>query len=402
MNLVENFSMAIDSIRANKMRSFLTMLGIIIGISSVIMIIALGNGGKNNITGEFEKIGTNNVSIMVDTNKATQSDAITDNDIEAIKTKIDTVKYITPNVSATGKVSTEKEKIDASIAGGNEDYNSIQNTTIVSGRFFNGNDVLNSKAVGLIDEDGAKAIFGNTDVIGKGIKVEVNGNTKNITIIGITESQKSPGAGMRKDKRASIIAPYTLVQQMNPLLSKIYAVTISATDKENVDSATNTTVNMLENRHNNPGKDIYTAQSMMNILSQINSVLGIFTTFVAAVAAISLLVGGIGVMNIMLVSVTERTREIGIRKAIGATTKTILIQFLTESIIVASIGGIIGLTLGYVGAQIAGLIAGITPSISALTVILVILFSSSIGIFFGIYPARKAASLNPIDALRYE
>jgi putative ABC transport system permease protein len=172
--------------------------------------------------------------------------------------------------------------------------------------------------------------------------------------------------------------------------------------KDNTESAGNAALNMLINRHGNRDREVYKADNLLKQIDQINRVLGIFTAFIGAVAAISLLVGGIGVMNIMLVSVTERTREIGIRKAIGARTGNILSQFLTESVIISCFGGIIGLLLGVAGAYLIGSFAGITPSVSPGVVILAILFSSAVGIFFGIYPARKAARLDPIEALRYE
>lgn len=175
-----------------------------------------------------------------------------------------------------------------------------------------------------------------------------------------------------------------------------------ADTKENIELAGNSAINVLKSRHNNRDREVYTAESLMKQLDQVNEVLGIFTGFISAVAAISLLVGGIGVMNIMLVSVTERTREIGIRKAIGATTNTILLQFLTESVIISLLGGIIGMILGIVAAYGLGSFAGITPVLSITSIIAVIIFSSSVGIFFGIYPARKAAKLDPIEALRYE
>lgn len=398
MNFIENFKMAIDSIKANKMRSFLTMLGIIIGISSVITIVSLGSGGKNSIVGEFEKMGANNMTITVDTNNLQGNDYITLKDIDAIKTKVNTVKYVSPIFQQRGKISSEGKVKSASITGSNEQYNQINNSTILYGRFFNQNELLNGKAVVVIDENSVKDLFGYSDVIGKTIKVGSDTLSKSVTIIGVTESVNM---GPQRDT-AFLITPITFLKNLYPNADRISSLTLTADLKEDSELAAKSAINILESRHNNSGKDVYKAQSMMERLSQVDNILSIFTTFIAAVAAISLLVGGIGVMNIMLVSVTERTREIGIRKAIGATTKTILIQFLTESSIVSLIGGIIGLIIGFTASQLIGLIVGITPTISISAVLGVILFSSAIGIFFGIYPAKKAASLDPIDALRYE
>ena len=398
MNFIENLMMALESIRSNKMRSFLTMLGIIIGISSVITVISLGSGGKNSITNKFEEMGANNITVSVDSTKAITSDYITLKDISAIKTKVDTVKYISPVIQQRGKVATEAASKDASITGCNEEYSQINNTSIVNGRFFSEDDVLNDKAVALIDADSAKAFFGTEDVVGRSIKLFSSISSKSVTIIGVTESQTM--SSFRGN--ASIIIPITFFQTIFTDSNRISSVIITADSKSDSDLAAQSSLNILKSRHNNADKDIYSAENMMDKLSQVNSILNIFTSFIAAVAAISLLVGGIGVMNIMLVSVTERTREIGIRKAIGATTKSILIQFLTESSIISLIGGIIGMIIGYIGSQLIGLFVGVTPSISVIIVIGVLLFSSAIGIFFGIYPAKKAANLNPIDALRYE
>lgn len=399
MNFIENFKMAIDSIKSNKMRSFLTMLGIIIGISSVIIILSLGAGGKNSIVGEFEKIGTNNVTVSVDTNKSVEGDNITLKDIEAIRTKVDAVKYVTPTVSQRGKVSSNDKKRDATISGANEDYALINNTTIVYGRFFSENDVLNSKSVALIDENSAKELFGYSDIVGEAVKIGTEGTSKSVTIIGVTESQNM---GPQGSDRATIVTPITFVQNLYPTTSKIYSITITSTSKDDVNDAASSAISILESRHNNSGKEVYKAQSMLDILSQVDNVLGIFTTFVAAVAGISLLVGGIGVMNIMLVSVTERTREIGIRKAIGAKRGIILTQFLIEAATISTLGGIFGVLIGFLGAYIAQNFFNLTVSISNNIVIGAFAFSFLVGVVFGIYPANKASKLNPIDALRFE
>ncbi|MEL7598191.1 MAG: FtsX-like permease family protein, partial [Clostridiaceae bacterium] len=191
-------------------------------------------------------------------------------------------------------------------------------------------------------------------------------------------------------------------QSLYSKIRNIPSLTLTAVSKEDVEEAGYSTVNLLESRHRNRGKEIYQTNNIIDKLSQINNILDIFTGVIASIAAVSIFVGGIGIMNIMLVSVTERTREIGIRKALGATTQTILVQFLTESIIISLIGGAIGITLGLLVSQVIGTIMGITPFISYIVIIEIILFSFSVGIFFGIYPAKKAANLNPIDALRYE
>lgn len=403
MNIMENVKMAFESIMSNKLRSFLTMLGIIIGISSVITIVSLGQGGQNTITSEFEKIGASSVSIKVDTQKADKSDYITLNDIEQIKEKIPYVKYATPSIQKSGIVSTDRNSKRAIILGGSDDMLYIQNLEMVDGRFYNNVEYLEGKPVVVIDEIAAKALFGTDDVVGRTLDIGPRSSTKKATIIGVTKSQMSMfGGGDDINIPAFAYIPANFMNVLYTELTGIDSMTIMADTKDNMESAGNAAKNMLENRHGNRGRDVYKPDNLLKQIDQVNKVLGIFTAFIGAVAAISLLVGGIGVMNIMLVSVTERTREIGIRKAIGAKTGNILFQFLTESVIISCLGGFMGLIIGIAGAYGLGSFAGITPSISVGIVITAILFSSAVGIFFGIYPARKAAKLDPIEALRYE
>ncbi len=402
--IYENFKMAIESILSNKMRSFLTMLGIIIGISSVITIVSLGQGGQNTITGEFDKIGASTVNLTVNQTKAEQSDYITYKDIEQIKNNVSTVKYVVPVVSKMGVAISDTKNKRASLTGSSVESFAIDNTEFLYGRGFNEREYEAGKPVIVIDEVSARAMFGYTDVVGKTIKV---GNKKapvKATIIGVSKLDMGPFAGsFDTDSMPAIItAPITFVETMYSEEFAIDRLTIMATSKDKGEEAGNGAKNILESRHNKRGQDIYKVENALKQLDQVNKVLGIFTAFISAVAAISLLVGGIGVMNIMLVSVTERTREIGIRKAIGATTNAILLQFLTESLIISLIGGIIGMILGISGAYAIGSFAKITPSLSVTAVLGAILFSSAVGIFFGIYPARKAAKLDPIEALRYE
>ncbi len=401
MTLLENLKMALDSIRSNKMRSFLTMLGIIIGISSVITILALGAGGKNTITGEFEKIGASTLSIKVDTQKASNSDYFTLEDVKYLSERGTSIKYVTPTVGKQGNATSQSKTKRAVITGGSLDLKYIQNTEILYGRFFNEREYLEGKPVVVIDEIAAKDLFGYVDVVGKSINLGNRNSSKKVEIIGVSKSSDLMFGG-NENMPVFVYTPITFLKQLYPNDFVIDNITIAATSKEEIEQAGNEALNILGSRHGNKGREVYKAENLMKQLDQINQVMDIFTAFIGAVAAISLLVGGIGVMNIMLVSVTERTREIGIRKAIGATTNAILLQFLTESVIISLLGGIIGMILGIAGASVIGNFAKITPSISFRDVIMVIIFSSAVGIFFGIYPARKAARLDPIDALRYE
>ncbi|WP_298838594.1 ABC transporter permease [Clostridium sp.] len=410
MNILESLKMAISSILSNKMRSFLTMLGIIIGISSVITIIALGNGGKNYIGEEFAKMGSNTVTINVDPSKVEQtSDYFTLADVKQIKDRVDTAKYISPTVSKKGTARTDTKTSTANVTGVNTDYSLISNVEIVYGRFLNEREVEEGKAVAVIDQTSAISLFGIDDAVGKSFKLGPVGSSKSATVVGVSKassmfggSRSGPPSRNGDSTPTLVTVPITFLQTLFPLDFNISTLTMTSTSQANSVQTGNEALKILQSKHDNKAIDLYKATNSASMLESINQVLGIFTTFLSSVAAISLLVGGIGVMNIMLVSVTERTREIGIRKAIGATTNAILFQFLTESVILSVIGGIIGMTLGIVAAQIIGSFAGITPSVSIIVILETILFSSAVGIFFGIYPARKAAKLNPIDALRYE
>ena len=406
MTIFESIKTALQSIKANKMRAFLTMLGIIIGISSVITIVSLGQGGQKSISGEFEKLGASSVTISVSGSEAQSTDYISLDDVKQIKDKIESIKYASPTFQIRGSVISDKGSENAYMRGGSPDLAYINNTEITYGRYFNEKEYEQGSAVGIIDESDAIALFGYADVVGESIKVGQSNMMKKMTIIGVEKGISSPFGNGRTGKNTGkpiiVTSPVTFLSTLQSIEFKISSITVVANTQDNSESVGNGTIKMLESRHNNRGKDIYSADNALAMLEQINSVLGIFTTFIGAVAGISLLVGGIGVMNIMLVSVTERTREIGIRKAVGATTKIILMQFLIESVILSVMGGIIGMILGIVGAEVIGSFAGITPVISLTSIVVSILFSSAVGVFFGIYPAKKAADLDPIDALRYE
>lgn len=403
MNILESFKVAIASILSNKMRSFLTMLGIIIGISSVITIVSIGKGGQSAITGEFNKIGVNVLEATIDTSaQINQNDYFTMNDVKNIKSRIPEVLNAAPIFQKGGvtvKVGNETKR--AVVIGTNNDYNSILSVNMLYGRFISEKDVLSGRNVVIIDDISSKSLFGYVDSTGKTIKIGERSMMVSATIVGVYKSQGGAFASSFGDRMPVILyTPITFAEKMFQDDFKINQIEILVDNAKSFESASNSINRILSSAHHN--KDKYKVDNLMKQLDEVNRILNIFTMIIGAIAGISLVVGGIGVMNIMLVSVTERTREIGIRKAIGATRRDILVQFLIESVIISLIGGAIGMALGILFATIIGSFLGIAPGISFLTVLIAFLFSSAVGIFFGIYPANKASKLDPIEALRYE
>ena len=403
MNIAESFISALQSIKANKMRSFLTMLGIIIGISSVITIVSIGQGGKEAIMGEFDDLGTNviNVSVKSLDNEIEERDYLTLKDAQLIKDKIPEVTAVVPAAGTMGYMKTDKEKKFAEIDCITHEFNKLMKVEILARRFLSEGDIEAARNVIVIDEITANKLFkGPKDAVGQRIKVTINDNNTNFTIIGVSETTGGSMAAMFGDNYPGLgYVPITLRERIMPKV-QISWFSVLLESMDNSKEVATKIVRLLEQSHRNEGK--YAAEEGFKELDMLNNVLNIFTMVIGAIAGISLVVGGIGVMNIMLVSVTERTREIGIRKALGAKNKDIMLQFLTESIILCLIGGTIGMSLGITLGLVAGKIINIPLGVSPLVILLAFTFSSAVGIFFGLYPANKAAKLDPIEALRYE
>lgn len=407
MTVIESFKMAIEAITANKMRSFLTMLGIIIGIAAVIAILAIGNGATTKITGTFNDLGATTISLSV-SNKAGNDAQLTAADLQAIKQADDRVTAVSPNYTLSGFAATNTQDQQAIIFGGTPDLqytSTMMDSTITAGRYFTQADYAESAPVAVISADGAAQLFPNQrNVVGQTITLRSRTTSISVRLIGETQStvDKYQGAVRQSSFPVYVAIPYSTMKLLSINAGGITDVTMKVRSRNDITSVSQSTVRLLETRHDVVGEQLYTARNFLSALDQVDSVLGLFVNFIAAVAAIALIVGGIGVMNIMLVSVTERTREIGTRKALGATTRDILIQFLLEAVILSLIGGLIGLTLGIAVAEIVANVLGITARITWQAILLVLLFASAVGVFFGLYPARKAAKLNPIEALRYE
>lgn len=416
MNISESLKIAVKCIKANWMRSLLTMLGIIIGISSVIMIIGAGTGVRDYIVGLIEDMGSNAVMISVDATSATDNDYITLDDVDNIKEKVNGVDRCSPMLMGFGRATIDKSATEATamLVGVNSDIQFAMTDACEYGRFFTDEEYDANTPIALIDSMSAEMAFGYKDVTGEYVTVSSSGRSMKVKICGVANLQAMMGSASGSSDMMSmfttgssqmIIAlfmPCTTLTQITGADAKLSSVFVIAEEGYDYDAVGNAAVNYLKSAHGNYSDSMYTAQNMATYVEIVDIIISVLTAFIACVGAISLIVGGIGVMNIMLVSVTERTREIGIRKSLGAKTGIITMQFLTESIILCLIGGIIGVTIGVAGAFAACSIIDIVPNITWWLILVALLFSCGVGLFFGIYPARKAAQMSPIDALRSE
>ncbi len=402
--VLEYVKIALMNIKSNKGRSFLTMLGIIIGISSVIMVMAIGNGVRGQVNDELESLGGGQIAIYVDSAKKETTVAFTQDDFDLIMSEVDHVKAVTASYNAYGTAEGPKGDFDATLSGGNEGLQYASSDPIVKGKYFSKGDAESGNKVCVITENSAITLFGTTDVIGMSFDVTLYGITQELTIVGIRQDNASSIVNMMMGEPSiQVEVPLTVLgYNYGYWIEDFSQFYIVADGSEHSADVAKEAVNILENKYNVRGESQILVQSFTDVSAQFDSILGVITIFISFVAAISLLVGGIGVMNIMLVSVTERTREIGIRKALGARTGSILLQFLAEAGIITLMGGVIGILLGILGANIVCAIAGITARTQISTILGATVFSSAVGLFFGIYPAKKAAKLSPIEALRHE
>jgi len=399
MNLIECFVSALGSLLANKMRSVLTMLGIIIGIAAVIMITSIGQGFQASINNEFEKMGAIGLQINVKNDTETkQSDLLTMDDAYLLMQHPE-VASVAPLTTTSGQVRLKNpsETTRTTFIGSNQEFKDVQGVDIIHGRFLAAPDVDNASPAAVIDGSLSRRIFGRTDSVGEKISVSFWSGSMELTVVGIYKTVDFGSAYFEMPTIAYI--PVTTLQKLTNR-ENVEVLFVNVADRSAIDRTAMEISKLLSLRHNNENK--YSVENLLKQMDTINDVLGNITAFVSLVAAISLIVGGIGVMNIMLVTVTERTREIGIRKAMGATDNNIKFQFLIEAMILTAIGGFIGILLGYFGGFALGTSIQVIPVVSVPTVALTVAISSLIGIVFGVYPAGKAAKLDPIEALRYE
>ncbi len=403
----EYVKMAVQNIRANKGRSFLTMLGIIIGIASVIAIVSIGEGTKNQMNSEISDIGGGQVYIYVSNDAITEQEWITPEDINAVR-ELESVEGVSVAESYDGETVTGKGNFNLMVTAEGPDPKMVNNADMKYGNYFGEREVEEAKPVCVISDADARRLFGTDDVVGMSLDITCYDVTKSFRIAGVT-TQKENGTFVSytyEGMPVTVNIPYSAMNELVGDVDYFYSMTVQVDTSLDSQKVANEIVHLLEKNHQSAGDDYFQIQNFQDVMKSMNQMLGMVTAFISFVAGISLLVGGIGVMNIMLVSVTERTREIGIRKSLGAKTSSIMMQFLAEAAILTVIGGVIGIILGIIGAYgICSVISAsmqmvISPGISLSTIMFATLFSCAVGVFFGIYPARKAAKLRPIEALR--
>ncbi len=389
MNFSQAFKMAMKSIKASKLRTFLTMLGIIIGVCAVIVLVSVVQGSTGQITSSIESLGANAINVTITGRNSSKS--ITYEEMQAlIEEYPEVIQYVVPTMTASGAmVKNGSDNITTTVTGTNDEYMYVKDREILSGRFINGLDTENRRKTAVIGTYIVNELYGGQNPIGQTIKV----NNEIFTVVGVLEPISDGEEGSDDDV---VIVPYTAGRTLFKT-DKIRSYTVWATSNEAVDDATAKLKRFLFDHFGD--EDEYMIISIASMMDAINEMTAIMALLTAGIAGISLVVGGIGIMNIMLVSVTERTREIGIRKAIGAKKISILTQFLIESIVVSSMGGITGIVIGTAGSVLLGSMMGVNAFPKIYVMLGAFLFSAAIGTFFGWAPANKAAKLNPIDAL---
>ena len=397
--------MALTSLYANKMRSLLTMLGIIIGVGAVIALVSVGMGVRSNVTSSIASLGSNMLIVSPGSSNrggvrgaAGSMQTLKYDDAKAIKDKIKNIDFVSPSVSSSYQIVYGNNNWKTSVQGVTPEFMSIRSLTIGYGSFVSTDDMNKRNRVAVIGTTVASNLFAKDNPVGKNIRI----NNQPYKVIGLLESKGQSSVGQDQDD--VIYIPLTTAQERMLGITYVQSINVQVSSQEKMEQVQAEIENLLRSRHHIvAGKDDdFHVRNLTSLMETVNQSTSMLTLLLGAIAGISLIVGGIGIMNIMMVSVTERTREIGIRKALGATFMNIMTQFLIESMVIGIIGGIIGIVFGCAASKIIARLGDFTTVITITPIIVSFIFSVGIGLFFGIYPARKAAKLDPIEALRYE
>ena len=409
MNIGQSIIEALQSLTSNKLRSSLTILGIVIGVAAVIAMLAIGAGAQNSITSSINGIGTNLLYVISGNSSqdVRNPKPLTMADAEAMQDQLAAphVEAVAPVVQGRFTITYGGQDSSTTVSGVTPAYASVSNETLDQGEFISDDNILSLSAVAILGPTTAKNLFGTTDgVIDQTIRI----NQQPFRVIGVLKAKGGSGFSNQDD---TVLVPITTAQTRlihSDTQNRVDQIMVQATSSDLVNAAQEEVSEILRLRHRSAvGVDDFTIFTQAQFLSIASSITSILTIFLGGIAAISLLVGGIGIMNIMLVSVTERTREIGLRKALGARKRDILFQFLTELILLSLIGGIVGIMLAWLITQVVAIIAAnsgtpLTPAIGLNSILLATLFSTGVGLLFGLYPSNRAANLQPVEALRYE
>ncbi|MDO8683363.1 MAG: ABC transporter permease [Armatimonadota bacterium] len=404
MNLRESIEVAIEGLVANKMRAALTMLGVIIGVGAVIAMLAIAQGAKEQTMQRIQQMGTNVLIVMSGQSRqgavmggfgSVQS--LTLDDANVIATKCPSIVKAVPEVRQNLQVKYQNQNTNTTIFGTSPDYPSVRNYTVQEGRFFSEQEMKGSRKVAVIGPTTAMNLFGEVSPVGKAINIKGS----RFKVVGLMAPKGATGGFGDPDDQ--IFVPVTTAMRRMFGVQYLRSISVQTKSMELMGQATEEVSTLLRKRHRiSDDIDDFIIRNQAEFMEMAAETSRVFTLLLAGIASVSLLVGGIGIMNIMLVSVTERTREIGIRKALGARRHDILMQFLIESLVLSLFGGIAGILFGLAGSAIVGKLTGWSISVSVQSMLLSFSFAAIIGIFFGLYPARQASNLNPIDALRYE
>ncbi len=403
MDLSESLTMAVKTLTANKLRSTLTMLGIIIGNASVISMIGVGQGAQRLASEQFEALGPNVLFIVPGTREARRTTfdlpkTLVLTDAEAIAQQVPSVEAVAPQISSQYIISYRGNNTSSSVVGTTPAFLTVRSFEIDRGRFITDADIESNKQVAAIGSTLAKTLFNGEEPLGQQIRVR----DSSFEVVGV---MKEKGSFLGQNQDDSLYLPIStmanrLVGRTSPYGTEVTFISVSAKNEQSISAAQFQIRNLLRLRHKIKAEDDFSVDTQKDILTIVSTITGALTLMLAAIAGISLLVGGIGIMNIMLVSVSERTQEIGLRKAIGATQKDILVQFIIEAVILSAAGGLFGTMLGVSGVLLVGALSPLQAAVSPVAIVMAVSISGGIGLAFGVLPAQQAAKLDPIVALR--